>query len=541
MTGPPTRTCCLWCPDWPVAVARRADRGLASAPVAVLGPGPRGPVVRAASVEARAEGVAPGLRRREAEARCDGLAVVEVAAGAEARAFEAVVRAVEVLTPRLELEVPGRLVFPTRGPSRYFGGDPALAERVRAEVASVGVGGARVGVADGVFAARLAARAAGRAGVHVVPPGGTPGFLAPWPVDALGLPELADLLVRLGLRTLGELAALPAPAVLARFGVEGSRAHRRALGVDDRPPHAAAPAPELVEEHGFDPPAARVDVAAFVAKGLADRLLDRLAAHGWTATLVAVEAETEHGERWSRRWRHEGALTAAALAERVRWQLEGWLAAGGGAPGDDPLVDAEVPTGGLTLLRLVPEEVVPAGGRQLGFWGGDAAAADRAARVLARVQGMLGPDAVVAPVLRGGRTPDERVRWIPWGEAPPPAGPGDPGSREVAPWPGAVPGPAPARVHVPGAPAELVDAAGRAVTVSARGDVSGVPAGLRCAALPGGGGEVVAWTGPFAHDLRWWDPPARRRRVLWQVVLRGGAACLVAVERGRAAVEAVWD
>src|SRR5205814_1986048 len=83
---------------------------------------------------------------------------------------------------------------------------------------------------------------------------------------------------------------------------------------------------------------------------------------------------TEHGETLVRRWRLEGA-TPLVLAERVRWQLDGWLA------------NAHGPTGGLTLLRLAPEEVVPDGGRQLGFWGGDRALDDRAARALVRVQG----------------------------------------------------------------------------------------------------------------------------------------------------------
>ena len=164
------------------------------------------------------------------------------------------------------------------------------------------------------------------------------------------------------------------------------------------------PPPDLEERCELDPPAERVDAVAFVAKGLADRLLDRLAARGLACTQVVVEAESEHGESLARAWRHDGALTAVALAERVRWQLEGWLTATGGL------------SGGLTMLALVPDQVIPASGRQLGFWGGDAAAAERAGRVLARIQGLLGPEHVVTAVAQGGRTPAERIRWVPWGE-----------------------------------------------------------------------------------------------------------------------------
>jgi protein ImuB len=102
-----------------------------------------------------------------------------------------------------------------------------------------------------------------------------------------------------------------------------------------------------------------------------------------------------------------------------------------------------------------------------------------------------------------------------------------------------VPGPAPARVFDPPVPAELVDASGAPVAVSGRGEPSAPPADLRCAALPDRGGRVIAWSGPWAHDLRWWDD--RRRRALWQVVVEGGVACLVVLERGRTAVEAVYD
>ena len=89
MAGPepptPERTCCLWCPDWPVVVVRRRDPAFAEAPIAVVERGEGGQVVRAASEAARDEGVVPGLRKREAEARCAGLVVVDADDAADAR------------------------------------------------------------------------------------------------------------------------------------------------------------------------------------------------------------------------------------------------------------------------------------------------------------------------------------------------------------------------------------------------------------------------------------------------------------------------
>jgi protein ImuB len=549
----PRRTCALWCPDWPVVAARRADPALAGVPVVVVDASPnagrRGKVVVSASAEARADGVAVGLRVREAEARCAGLVVLDADEAADARAFELVVRAVEQLVPRLVLERPGQLSFPTRGPSRYFGGDDALVDRIVACVRELDVADVRAGIAEGTFAAGLAARATeerGREAV-VVPVGETPAFLASWPVTVLagsveaafgregGGSDLVDLLARLGLRTLGAFAELPSAAVLGRFGPPGALAHRLARGEVEHEPVATVPPDELLETIELDPPATRVDEAAFAAKMLADRMLAHLDALGLCCARVVVEAETEHGEHFSRTWRHEGALTPATLVARVRWQLDAWLLTGS-------------VTAGITRLVLAPDDLGPAVGRQLGFWGGDPAAADRAGRALTRVPGMLGPDAVVTAIDGGGRTPTERIRWIPWGE------PRDLPDSARSPWPGAVPGPAPARVYDPPVPAELLDADGAPVAVSGRGEPSAPPAGLRCPVLPDGGGPLVAWSGPWAHDLRWWD--ARRRRALWQVVVGGrpsgsgpsgsgpsgsGVACLVVLERGRTAVEAVYD
>lgn len=538
------RTCCVRIANWAVLSAWWLRPELRGEPFVICERiGPR-EVVRAASSLARADGVIVGMRRREAEARCSGVQTVDADPVAEARDFEKVARAIETLTPRLELSEPGVLSFPTLGPARYFGGDASLGVRVHAALAPLlgeDAGCVRAGIADGRYAARLAAREARHCegGVFIVAPGGSDAFLAPFPVAALGDPDLAALLERLGLGTLGDFANLPAPDVLARFGSAGLRRYEMARGFDPSPADLSVPPPDLVESIELDPPATRVDIAAFAAKTMADRLLARLGERGLGCTRVRVEAETEHGERLARVWRHEGALTPAALAERVRWQLDGWLA----NRDLDLDCDLDMTTGALVLLRLVPEEVVDGSGCQLGFWGGDAAAADRADRALGRIQGMLGFDAVGTFVMQGGRTPAERVAFIPWGEPREPKRPLQVGG-EVAAWPGQIPAPAPTRVFEPSRPAELLDGAGAAVRVTGRGEVVTEPSVLRAAELPGGGGPVTSWCGPWLHDVRWWDRRARRRRALFQVVINddvaGDVACLVAIEHGHSKLDAIY-
>jgi protein ImuB len=510
-----------WYPDWPVVAAGCPP----ATPAAVV----RANRVVAASAVARADGVRPGLRRREAQGRCPELEVVVSDPGRDARAWEPAVVALEMLTPAVEVLAAGAVALVTRGPSRYFGGDEALANRVAEAVdRAVGLPGCRVGVADGRFTAGLAARSAPAAGarVTVVPPGSSRSWLTPQPVRALGseFEALSDLLVRLGIRTLGDLAALPGPSVLGRFGPDGAVAHRLARGQDTSPLEARTPPPDLAVTAELDPPAERVDTAAFVAKALADELHGRLAALGLACTMVAIEAETEHGEQLVRRWRHDGALTATALSERARWQLDGWLT-GGDATGR--------PSGGVTLLRLTPEEVRPDDGRQLGFWGRAAAADARAARALARVQGMLGPEAVTTAVLVGGRDPADQVRQVPWGDARPTAV----GSAEAPPWPGRLAGPSPATIHRPPWPAELRDGAGGPVGVTGRGVISAPPASVAIADGPAR--KVAGWAGPWPLEERWWEAGGRRKAWL-QVLLDDGAAYLVARQGGRWWVEATY-
>jgi protein ImuB len=569
------RTLVVWCPDWPLVAA--------GIPVEVAAAVFHANRVVACSAAARAEGVRRGMRRREAQSCCPDLVVLTHDPARDARAFEPVVAAVAAFTPRVEVTRPGACALATRGPSRYFGGDEALVAGVVAAVATAlpdGAPPARAGVADGPFAAGLAARRG-----MVVAPEQSGAFLAPLPVSLLDAPELTGLLIRLGLPTLGVFAALPEADVVARFGPEGGRAHRRARGLDDRILEATLPPPDLSATVELDPPADQVETAAFAAKAMADGLCRSLAEAGLVCTCIRIESQTEYGEHLSRIWRHHRAFTPAAVADRVRWQLDGWLAqrAVCGCPAGEPCPGGRAcpnpaggTSGGLSLVRLVPEEVAEDDGRQQGFWGGATAADERAARGLARLQGLLGPEAVVTAVLGGGRDPAERVRLVSWGDPREPARPGPPpgplapvagrsleggrggrprpptpaGTRrrtagrspsptEIPTWPGRVPPPAPALVHRHPLAAEVVDGAGHPVAVSGRGLLTASPARLSVAG--GRWADVAGWAGPWPAEERWWDPPAHRRRARLQVIVATGLAYLLGLEGGRWWVEATYD
>ena len=444
-----------------------------------------------------------------------------------ARRHEQVIAAVTGFCPDVEVVEPGVCAFGARGPARYFGGESALAARIIAALADLGVAG-RVGVADGLFAALLAARDG-----TIVSPGGTARFLAAQPVSVLAgqdlaAQDLAALLVRLGLRTLADFAALPVRDVASRFGDAGEGAHRLARGLDSRPLATRPPPADLSVVQEFDPPEPRAEPVVFAAKALAGRLHDGLAARGLTCVRVQVSATWADGRENSRRWRHDGLLSAAAVADRVRWQLDGRPPDYGRPPDEGKPPDEHTP-GGIVALRLVPDQVVRAAGLQLALWG-ETLVSDRVARAAMRVQAMLGHEAVLRPVLGGGRNVQDQVTPIPFGEKTEPRLPAG------RPWPGRVRGAAPGLVFPAAREAEVTDDAGQAVTVSGRCAVSAAPARLAVRGEPPR--RVTGWAGPWPLSERWWDPSAARRRARFQLVTEDGRAWLAVVEDGRWLVEA---
>jgi protein ImuB len=288
----------------------------------------------------------------------------------------------------------------------------------------------------------------------------------------------------------------------------------------------------------FEPPVHDLGPLAFAAKQMAEQLHGQAHDLGLACTRLLVVAESEHGERHERVWQHEGALSAGAMAERARWQLDGWAQS------------AHPPTGGIVLVRLAPDEVVPEHRPSTRFLGGRTRADELAARAAARLIARHGPDAVTVVEWRGGRGPLERVARVSAAtvdlveraehgraeqhnrakRALPPA----------PPWPGSLPAPAPASVHGQPRPAHLHDAAGNAVTVNGRGALSAFPRRLAIEETRGEE-DVVAWAGPWLYDERWWDAVGHRRQARVQILTASGTAHLLSLEGGSWRVEATYD
>jgi len=551
-SGPvPTRTILLWVPDWPVIAAGRSETVLRAHPGtaatdARLALIDRGEVF-ACSAAARADGVRRGQRVRDAQARCPTLMVLPYESQLDLRAFEPVLEVIEETMPGVQLLRPGTCAVRARGPAAYYGSEEEAALWLLDALDELGIPGARIGIADGPFTAEHAARTSARPGraagrISIVPAGESAAFLAPLPVGLIAAEigtaaadvrqarrggatrtsggSLPTLLLRLGIRTLGQFAALQATDVEARFGHEGARLHALAAGRDSRPVIARVPPEELDGSISFEPPLDRVEQVAFGVRGTADTFVQELIRAQLVCTAIRVEIDAEGGELSERSWLHPRSFTAADIVDRVRWQL------GTGAAGDDSGLRSAV-----TRVRIVPEAVDPIGNHEQGLWG--TGHDERIHHGLSRVQSLLGHGGVLTGVLGGGRTLMERRELVAWGDRPLEAR----SSRQ--PWPGQLPPPTPTTVFESPRPALVLDAGSNPVDITDRGELTGEP--TRFSVDGRTLLTVVGWAGPWPIDVRWWDAGAARSASRFQVVDEHGGAWLLVLEDHLWWAEASYD
>lgn len=255
-----------------------------------------------------------------------------------------------------------------------------------------------IGVAPMPTLATLAARCG--AAPMVVGPASVAGLLARCPVawlEALAPHELA--LHGLGLRTLADVAALPAAAVGGRFGGAALRAWRALHG--DEPPLTPAPLPpRLTARRAFDGPVGDGATLELALGRLAARLGAALERRGAQASALALHLHTEDGPRSAARLLERPAAGADALAP---------IAAG--------LLRAAGAQGGVEAVVLLAGELVVARGEQLTLFAPTGERRDVARAAIADLAARLGPGGLVraSVVPPGAALAEERAHFTPWG------------------------------------------------------------------------------------------------------------------------------
>jgi protein ImuB len=315
---------CILIPRFELSTALGTRKELLQAAVALAPEADREQVVGEVSGAAEAVGVHAGMRLGEALARCPALRLVTPDPESAALAWESVLAALEGIGAAVEPVRPGEASFEADGLRRLYGGN---LEGVLARARRAIVMPARLGAAPSRFSAYAAASRArpGRTG-RIVPAGAERAFLAPLPVVLLrarpgvvlreGSEDLCTVLERLGVRTLGELAALDAASVTDRFGRRGALARELALG-RDTPLRPRPFRDELVERLDL-PEAVSGPQLERTLELLIDRLLARPERRGRSLRKLHLGARfVEQGT-----WRREVAVREATVArERLRLAL----------------------------------------------------------------------------------------------------------------------------------------------------------------------------------------------------------------------------
>jgi protein ImuB len=308
---------CVLFPRFQLTVAAGDREELLHAPAA-LAPAPGGvQAVGEVSLAAEAFGVHPGMRLGEALARCPRLTLVPADPVGVADWWERLLVRLESIGAAVEPERPGLACFDAQGLVRLHGGIDGVLSAARRALRTP----ARYGAAPSRFAAVAAATRARARRPLIISGSRTAAreFLATMPVALLrarpALAELPEALERLGVYTLGELAALPPAALADRFGSAGLLAYELAVGGDGalRP----RPASELIRE-SLELPDAGSGIQLERALGLLiDRLLARRERRGRTLRAVALSAVlVERGGTW-----REQVVFREALADPVRMRL----------------------------------------------------------------------------------------------------------------------------------------------------------------------------------------------------------------------------
>src|ERR687887_133220 len=280
------------------SVEQRDDPALRGRAV-IVGAG----VVLAASYEAKAFGVRTAMTGRQARRLCPHCVVVPPRMAAYSEASDAVFDVFRDTTPIVEPLSVDEAFLDVSGLRRIAGMPVRIAARLRRDVRErVGLP-ITVGVARTKFLAKVAGGVPKPDGLLVVPPDRELAFLHPLPVERLwGVGRVtAGKLHRLGIRTVGEVAALAEPTLVSLLGrASGRHLHALAHNRDPRPVRAQRRRRSIGAQRALGhSPKTLEDVDAALV-GLVDRVTRRMRAAGRVGRTVVLRLRFDDFSRATR-------------------------------------------------------------------------------------------------------------------------------------------------------------------------------------------------------------------------------------------------
>ena len=260
-------------------------------PVVVGGIGNRG-VVSSASYEARRFGVRSAMPTAVARRLCPHAVYIPPDHGRYTEVSRRVMDIFRSVTPLVEPISLDEAFLDVAGAQRLIGRPAEIGRLIRARVAESQGITCSVGVASTKFVAKLASTRCKPDGLQVVPAGRVLEFLHPLPVNALwGVGEqTAKQLARMGLKTVGDLARLPLPALRSAIGdAHAVHLHELAWARDPRRVTPDGPDKSIGAEETFDTDVTEAAVIHRELLRLADRATTRLRASGHVGRTVSIK------------------------------------------------------------------------------------------------------------------------------------------------------------------------------------------------------------------------------------------------------------
>ncbi len=306
---------CCWIPLFALRCEEARRPELASRPGALLSPeDPRR--LWQVSPLARRAGVKPGLTVSQAIGLCPELRLCEPDPIHYDEQFTLLLTALRAVSPVVEPAELGRAYVGTDGLERLYGGPAEVVEVIKRGTSNAERGTEtesslacsafrlprstfRVGWGKGKFVSWVAASRARPGQAVIAPPGEERKFLSGQPLAVLPIdPDAYRRLRQLGLRTLGDLAALPEEAVVSQFGAVGRRLWRLAAGALAEPVVGCELPEPIVAGLTFFAPVADREMLAHALEQLLDRALKHPRRTGWRVQQLRVRAELEYGASW---------------------------------------------------------------------------------------------------------------------------------------------------------------------------------------------------------------------------------------------------